>query len=697
MFLKKINYFHIIFFIIAICLSTIPIPCSKISLRAIEVEEGIYNFVLQKRFSILTYFGGLRTAKEKYGFSLLNFKISYSNKTDKKHFYIYHEYNGVYIGVKNESNSNIDTDMLKITVNDTIVKNYENNYCSNYEWEFVKEKGKLNSFIMRNKLGCELCEIRNKFFCCFKEKGTAFSLFKIFQETEKNMTEEDKKILEAEPIDVFIKYIDLSDPKLTRNNLSQIKKDEENEELRYCIRSVLKNIPWIRKIFILMPNEKVRFFKNYSEIKEKIVYVNDKDILGHESANIHAFQFRIWKLRDYGLSENFISMDDDYFIGKPMEKSDFFYVENKTVLPAIINTRFEVQTLTAIEKEIKEREKKLKTNKRKQTSDEFMYMVYRSYHFLIQYFDSPIIIPYFTHNAIPVNNKDLKEVFDLIDNSTEFRYPTLYSLYRHYQSLQYQTMLVVYIFNKYKRKVNKINYNYIDATNTINGNFDYPLFCINTGGDNDYSKISLNKMKVGMEKLFPVPTDYEIYETKPLAENAYYIIKEIDEEIKELTNIKKIEELEKEQFEEKKISRKYEIYKNQLDFLKAENMGYNIKINKINLELEKCHNERYIKEYYLNQLEKDNDKYYLISEMKKEINEINNENTYYEKNINKYKREKEEYLDQLNKMKNDENTIYFFIYIQLLLIIITIIISLFVFCNKNEKEKYIKIENFEYD
>ena len=171
----------------------------------------------------------------------------------------------------------------------------------------------------------------------------------------------------------------------------------------------------------------------------------------------------------------------------------------------------------------------------------------------------------------------------------------------------------------------------------------------------------------------------------------------MDEEIKELTNIKKIEELEKEQFEEEKISRKYEIYKNQLDFLKAENMGYNIKINKINLELEKCHNERYIKEYYLNQLEKDNEKYHLISEMKKEINEINNENTYYEKYINKYKREKEEYLAQLNKMKNDENTIYFFIYIQLLLIIMIIIISLFVFCNKNEKEKYIKIEHFEYD
>ena len=93
-----------------------------------------------------------------------------------------------------------------------------------------------------------------------------------------------------------------------------------------------------------MPNEKVRFLKNYSEINEKIIYVHDKDILGHESANVHAFQYRIWKLKKFGLSENFISMDDDYFIGKPAEKSDFFYVDNYSVYPFIINTDFGLET-----------------------------------------------------------------------------------------------------------------------------------------------------------------------------------------------------------------------------------------------------------------------------------------------------------------------------------------------------------------
>ena len=39
-----------------------------------------------------------------------------------------------------------------------------------------------------------------------------------------------------------------------------------------------------------------------------------------------------------------------------------------------------------------------------------------------------------------------------------------------------------------------------------------PFFCINTGNNNDYSKIAFMKMKISMEKLFPIPTKYEIYD-----------------------------------------------------------------------------------------------------------------------------------------------------------------------------------------
>ena len=637
------------------------------------IEDGIYNFVLQKRFSILTYLGGLRTSREKYGFSLLNFKITFANEKDnKKYFYIYHVYSGNFIGAKNDTKNNIDIDNFQITVNDKIIK--DNNINENYEWELVKVKEKDNNFIVKNKFGCVLNEIKSLFFCSFNVEGTVFGLVKIYQE-KIIMSEEDKKILDEEPIDVFIKYIDLTDPNLIRDNLTQIKKDIQNDELKYCVRSILKNIPWIRKIFILMPNEKVRFFKNYSEINKKIIYIKDKDILGHESSNIHAFQFRLWKLKEFGLSENFISMDDDYFIGKPLEKSDFFYVENKTVFPFIINNHFQVQTLNSVQNQINIFSEKIKNNKRTQTNDEFSYIVYRTFYFLLKYFQFPITIPVFTHNAIPVKAEDLKELFDIINNSTEFRYPTLYSLYRHPQSLQYQSALTIYTFNKYKRKVNKIKYGYIDAAKTIKGNFNFPLFCINTGNNSDYSKLSFMKMKITMEKLFPIPTKYEKFRPKSLANNAFKVMKKLEEENKKLIKKKKKkEEPEKQKFDFEKIYNIYEKLNDELEFIKAEKIEFEKQNNKkIYSEMETC---------------------------KKELNNVNNEIFYYKKKIIDFIKENEENLEKINNIKNKENKLYLIIYFQIILII-AVVIAFGFYCyknknNKNEKYDLVRYDKYEY-
>ena len=684
---KKI-YFLFIFFSI---LTTLKAQ-SKISLKTKDVEEGIYNVVLQKRFSLLTYLGGLRTSREKYGYSRLNFKITYADKLDKIFFNIYHVHSGQYIGIKKDEGA-INPDTLQIIVNTNILK--YNNLVS-FEWEFIKEEGRVNSFMIKNKFGCVLREFKNRFLCSLKEEGTLFSLLRLYQEVNKIISEDDKKILDDEPIDVFIKFIDLHDPKLKRNKLKQIKKDQENEELRYSIRSVLKNLPWIRKIFILMPNEKVRFLKNYTEISEKIVYVKDSDVLGHESANIHAFQYRIWKLREFGLSENFISMDDDYFIGQPMKKSDFFYVENKKVYPLIINSKFEVQTINTAKAECESHRKKMEKNKRVQTSNEFMYMVFRTYIFLIKYFDSPIIVPYFTHNAIPVNTNDLKEVFDLVNKSEEFAEPTLYSLKRNPQSLQYQTTLIVYSFNKYRRRVNKINYNYIDGANTIQGNYNYPLFCINTGNNNDYSNFAFMKMKVSMEYLFPIPTKYEIYNPKVLAESAYSAAKTLKNDLKKLTEQKKIDDYRKGLYENNKISRKFEEYQNQLKFMTSENLAYISQINKINSNINMCENDCDKKDQKVIELQKANNNYGIIHNIKKDMNFVNEDINKYEKKINNYIEKNQMYLDKIKNKQLNEKRMNLIIYLQLLLIIVTIICISYVYV-KNKNERYNNVEVYRYN
>jgi hypothetical protein len=143
-----------------------------------------------------------------------------------------------------------------------------------------------------------------------------FKLLKLYEDV--SITNKYIKIINKEHIDILIKYIDLTDKKLNREGIKQIYKDFDNEELKYSIRSILKNIPWIRKIFILMPNEKVKYFKSYEEINEKIIYIKDKDFLGFESANIFSFTFNLYKLVNFGVSKNFIYLEDDFFIGKTL-------------------------------------------------------------------------------------------------------------------------------------------------------------------------------------------------------------------------------------------------------------------------------------------------------------------------------------------------------------------------------------------
>jgi hypothetical protein len=175
----------------------------------------------------------------------------------------------------------------------------------------------------------------------FLNNKYVFRIIKLYEEIGKLDSYQIKKV-EDEPIDLFMKYIDLTDKNLKREGIKQIYKDFDNEELRYSLRSIDEYLPWIRKIFIVMPNEKVKFLKTIEEIKEKIVYVNDEEFLGYDSANIFAFSFNLHKMEKFGISKNFIYMEDDYFIGKPLKKSDFFYYDQKEnkVYPYVINTIF---------------------------------------------------------------------------------------------------------------------------------------------------------------------------------------------------------------------------------------------------------------------------------------------------------------------------------------------------------------------
>lgn len=147
-------------------------------------------------------------------------------------------------------------------------------------------------------------------------------------------------------------------------------------------------------------------------------------------------------MENVGISNNFIVFDDDYFIGSPLKKTDFFYVNQNKVVPAIITSNFiEIDRITA-EKQYESYKKIINETQEEQTSEAFEYSLCLIYLYFIKMYNKNIIIPKFTYNAFSVNFIELKEVFDEV-NRSEYKSTTLDCKYRHVESLQFQTFIFI--------------------------------------------------------------------------------------------------------------------------------------------------------------------------------------------------------------------------------------------------------------
>ena len=336
-----------------------------------------------------------------------------------------------------------------------------------------------------------------------------YSFFKLCEEVK--IKPEHIPLIEKEPVDVFIKYIDLTDKTLNRKGINQIKKDEDNEELRYSVRSILQYIPWVRKIFILMPNEKVKYFKPINEISSKFVYVKDKDLIGFDSANSVVFQLNLHKMENFGLSENFILMDDDYFYGKPIKKTQFFYYDEnqKKVVPSIVTGDFTEMVQKDIDNEYNNLFKNIKLIK-PHTFKGWKITQLLSFKLLLVNFKSPLINAGFSHNAIPLNLRDLKEIYEFVKNKYTNANILLNEKERSNIDLQPQSLFNSYLLNVKKRKVNTIPSAYYDLEFIDNKNLDIEMFVINTSSDSTYTQKHYEKAREILEKKFGTPTQYEI-------------------------------------------------------------------------------------------------------------------------------------------------------------------------------------------
>ncbi len=147
-----------------------------------------------------------------------------------------------------------------------------------------------------------------------------------------------------EAIDAVITWVDGSDLKHRKKRLQAMNQDTDeigpvlqsrsdetrfldNGELRFCISSIRRFAPWIRKIFLVTDNQRPDFLTPSLRNKLNIELVDHADIFaGYEWAlptfNTRTIETALWRIP--GLSDRFIYFNDDFVIIGPVRPEDFF-------------------------------------------------------------------------------------------------------------------------------------------------------------------------------------------------------------------------------------------------------------------------------------------------------------------------------------------------------------------------------------
>ncbi|MFI9262947.1 stealth family protein [Streptomyces werraensis] len=154
------------------------------------------------------------------------------------------------------------------------------------------------------------------------------------------------------PIDVVYTWVDDSDPAWrasrdrARNGVRTQELHEQaandsrytsRDELRYSLRSLHQNAPWVRNIYLVTAGQAPSWLRTQPNFR----VVDHREIFSDASAlptfNSHAIESQLHHIP--GLSECFLYLNDDVFFGRPVTPSHFFHPNGITKFfpsPALI-------------------------------------------------------------------------------------------------------------------------------------------------------------------------------------------------------------------------------------------------------------------------------------------------------------------------------------------------------------------------
>lgn len=96
-----------------------------------------------------------------------------------------------------------------------------------------------------------------------------------------------------------------------------------HDELKYSLSCVIKNLPWVRKIFIVTDNQRPTWIDDYYDARVSII--DHRDIIPEHylpTFNSHVIEAHLHNIDE--LAEHFIYFNDDVFVARPLPVGHFF-------------------------------------------------------------------------------------------------------------------------------------------------------------------------------------------------------------------------------------------------------------------------------------------------------------------------------------------------------------------------------------
>ncbi len=131
-------------------------------------------------------------------------------------------------------------------------------------------------------------------------------------------------------VDIVYTWVNHDDPEwralIARfRNLDEVdwERYRDNDELRYSMRSIDRFAPWVRTIFVVTNCGRPAWLAEHPRVRwvpHEAVFPASEHYL--PTFNSHAIESCLMRID--GLSEHFVYMNDDVFMGMPIAKSDLF-------------------------------------------------------------------------------------------------------------------------------------------------------------------------------------------------------------------------------------------------------------------------------------------------------------------------------------------------------------------------------------